>query len=124
MKRAGGLYESICAWDNIETAALRARKRKRYCRYAEDFELKRESRLAGIRQELLSETWRPGCYTTFMIHDPKERLICAPSYPDRIVHHALCNIIGPVLDRSLIDHTYSCRHPVIRFRRFRAFTRI
>ena len=108
MKRAGDLFESICAWENLELAARRARKRKRYRRYAEDFELKRESRLSAIREDLLSESWRPGPYTTF-INDPKERLICAPSYPDRVVHHALCNVIGPILDRNLVDHTYSCR---------------
>ncbi len=109
MKRAGNLYDSICSWDNLELAARKVRKRKRYRRYAEDFELKRESRLIALHDELVAETWQPGAYTTFKIYDPKERLICAPAYPDRIVHHALCNVIGPILERSLVDHTYSCR---------------
>ena len=109
LKRAGRLYERICSWENLDLAAHRARKRKRYRRYAEDFELRRETRLASIRDELLAESWRPRPYTAFHIHDPKERLICAPSYPDRIVHHALCNVIAPVIERTFIDHTYSCR---------------
>lgn len=109
MKRVGNLYDAICSWDNIELAACRARRGKRYRRYSENFELKRESRLFQIRDKLLSESWQPGGYTTFTIHDPKERLICAPSYPDRIVHHALCNVIAPVMERTFIDHTYSCR---------------
>ncbi|MDP7022928.1 MAG: RNA-directed DNA polymerase [Kiritimatiellia bacterium] len=109
MKRVGDLYATICSWDNLEQAARLARKRKRYRRYAEDFELKRESRLSDIREQLLSESWKPDQYTTFTISDPKERLICAPSYPDRIVHHAICNVIGPILERSFIDHSYSCR---------------
>lgn len=45
----------------------------------------------------------------FTIRDPKERLISAPAYRDRIVHHALCNVIGPVLERSMVAHSYSCR---------------
>jgi RNA-directed DNA polymerase len=109
VKRTGNLYEKICAWDNLERAASRARKGKRYRRYAEDFELKRESKLAHLHAQLLAGSWRPGPYTTFTIHDPKERLICAPSYPDRVVHHALCNIIAPILERTFIDHSYSCR---------------
>ena len=109
MKRAGDLYPKICSWENLELAARRTRRGKRYRRCAEDFELRRETRLSAIRDELVSETWRPGAYTTFTIRDPKERLICAPSYADRVVHHALCNIIGLIFERSLIDHTYSCR---------------
>jgi len=109
MKRVGNLYKDICSWDNLEIAANRARKRKRYRRYAEDFELKRESGLRSLRERLLSGHWQPDPYTTFPIHDPKKRLSCAPSYRDRIVHHALCNVIGPIVERTFVDHTYSCR---------------
>jgi RNA-directed DNA polymerase len=109
MRRVGSLFEKICSWENLELAARRVRKRKRYRIYAENFELRRESVLRRLRQELLNETWRPSTCRTFTIHDPKERLICAPSYPDRIVHHALCNIIGPVIERTLVDQSYSCR---------------
>jgi len=41
--------------------------------------------------------------------DPKERTICAAPYPDRVVHHALCSVTAPVLERSMVDHTYACR---------------
>lgn len=109
MKRAGNLFEPICSWENLEQAARLTRRHKRYRLYAEEFELRRESHLAAIREELLSGAWRPRAYRTFTIFDPKERLICAPCYRDRIVHHALCNVIGPVLERTWIDHTYSCR---------------
>ncbi len=109
MKRVGDIYGQICSWDNIELAAGQARKRKRYRLYAEDFELRRETKLSAIREALLADSWQPGKYKTFTIYDPKERLICAPTYPDRVVHHALCNVIGPILERTLVDHTYSCR---------------
>jgi len=45
----------------------------------------------------------------FTIRDPKERLISAPPYRARIVHHALCNVIGPALERSMVAHSFSCR---------------
>lgn len=109
MKRAGNLFEKICSWENLELAAKKARKRKRLRIYSENFELKRETILSGIRAKLLDGTWRSQKYRTFKIYDPKERLICAPEYVDRIVHHALCNVIGPIIERSMIFHSYSCR---------------
>jgi retron-type reverse transcriptase len=109
MKRAGHLFERVCSWENLERAARRARKRKRYRLYAEAFELRRESILREIRDEMMSGSWQPRPYETFLIHDPKERRICAPCYRDRVVHHALVNVVGPLLERRWIDHTYSCR---------------
>lgn len=103
------MFESICAWENLELAARLCRRRKRYRQYAEDFELRRETVLGKIRGELLASEWRPSPYRVFTIFDPKERLIGAPCYRDRIVHHALCNVIGPIFERSMIEHSYSCR---------------
>lgn len=109
MRRYGNLFPGICSWENLENAARRCRKRKRYRLNTENFELRRESVLREIRAELLSHRWRPSGYRTFRIFDPKERVICAPPYRDRIVHHAVCNVIGPILERSMIDQSYSCR---------------
>ena len=53
MKRAGNLFEKICSWENLELAAKKARKRKRLRIYSENFELKRETILSGIRAKLL-----------------------------------------------------------------------
>ncbi len=109
MKRAGNLLETICSWENLERAARNTRKRKRYRPYAERFELRRETILMELREQLLTGTWRPLPMRNFTIHDPKERLISAPAYRDRLVHHALCQVIGPILERSMIAHSYSCR---------------
>lgn len=109
LKREDNLFERICSWDNLELAARRVRKGKRYRSYAECFELRRESVLMDIRTQLLTDIWRPQPMREFKIYDPKERQISAPAYRDRMVHHALYNVIGPVLERSMIDHSYSCR---------------
>ena len=45
----------------------------------------------------------------FRILDPKPRLIHAPGFPDRVLHHAIMAHAGPVLDRGLVDDTYACR---------------
>ena len=84
MKRHGQLFDQICSWENLELAAQRARRRKRYRLYAENFELRRESILGELRAQLLAGTWRSAPYRVFTIREPKERIICAPSYRDRI----------------------------------------
>lgn len=71
--------------------------------------MRRETVLGQLRDQLVSGVWHPQGYRTFKICDPKERTISAAPYTDRIVHHAVCNVIAPILERSLIHHTYSCR---------------
>jgi retron-type reverse transcriptase len=44
-----------------------------------------------------------------MIHDPKKRRISAAPFRDRIIHHALCNIIEPLFERKFIFDTYANR---------------
>ncbi|MEO0348846.1 MAG: RNA-directed DNA polymerase [Cyanobacteria bacterium P01_A01_bin.15] len=68
-----------------------------------------ESELLQLQTELTNFTYRPGSYRTFRIRDPKPRMISAAPYRDRVVHHALCNVIVPLLDRTLIHHTYANR---------------
>ena len=57
----------------------------------------------------MDRSYRPGGYQSFHIHEPKRRLISAAPFRDRVVHHALCNVIEPVLERSFIFDTYANR---------------
>ncbi|MGA0200497.1 MAG: RNA-directed DNA polymerase, partial [Prochlorotrichaceae cyanobacterium] len=68
-----------------------------------------EVNLLDLQVELETRSYRPGSYHTFEIQDPKPRLISAAPYRDRVVHHALCNIIVPLIDRSFIDDCYANR---------------
>ena len=56
-----------------------------------------------------SQSYKPGKYNQFKIYDPKERIITAASFEDRIVHHAVMNILEPVFEKQFIFHTYACR---------------
>ncbi|MFH0901542.1 MAG: RNA-directed DNA polymerase [Pseudomonadota bacterium] len=71
------------------------------------FDLEKE--LLELREQLRDRSYRPGPYRTFTVHEPKTRTIHAAPYRDRVVHHALCQIIEPLLERSLIFDTYACR---------------
>ncbi|MCL4299466.1 MAG: reverse transcriptase/maturase family protein [Anaerolineae bacterium] len=58
---------------------------------------------------MLAQSYRPGPYASFYIHEPKRRLISAAPFRDRVVHHALCNLIEPIFERSFIADSYANR---------------
>jgi retron-type reverse transcriptase len=73
------------------------------------FEFNQEAELLRLQDELLAERWQPGAYQSFFIHDPKRRLISAAPLRDRVVQHALCNLIEPVWERRFIFDSYANR---------------
>ncbi len=109
MKRTGNLFEQITGFDNIRAAYLKAVKGKRFSNAALIFDLKADENLCRIRKELESGEYKIGKYRQFKIYDPKERLITAASFEDRIAHHAIMNVLEPVFERQFIFHTYACR---------------
>jgi hypothetical protein len=101
--------EAVAAWENLYLAADRARRGKRRRPDVEDWWRRRETELASLRDELLSGAWRPGPYRLFTIHEPKRREIAAAPFRDRVVHHALCHVLAPVLERRFIARSFSCQ---------------
>ena len=75
----------------------------------EAFEFDLEKNLVSLRRDLLERTYLPGPFRTFTITDPKPRLISAAPYRDRVVHHALCNVLEPIFERSFVFDSYACR---------------
>ncbi len=63
----------------------------------------------ALQAELLAGTYHPGPYHSFYIHEPKRRLISAAPFRDRVVHHALCNLIEPIFERRFIFDSYANR---------------
>ena len=103
------MYSDLCSWDNLLLAYRRAAKGKRGHPNVAAFEYRLEDNLFQLQDELLAHTYRPGEYVSFYIHDPKRRLISAAPFRDRVVHHALCNPIEPVFERSFIADSYANR---------------
>ncbi len=102
-------FSEISAWGNLLDAWHKAARGKRARAAAADFEHRLADRLLALREELLSTSYRPGTYTSFYIHDPKRRKISAAPFRDRVVHHALCNVIEPRFERLFIPHSYANR---------------
>lgn len=109
VKRYGNLWPEVIAFDNLVAAALKAQRGKRYRGNVLEFNANIEVELEQIQAELISRTYTPGAYRTFLIYEPKKRMISAAPYRDRVVHHALCNVIVPIFEKTLIDQTYANR---------------
>ena len=109
MKSYWHLYEQVYDWDNLYLAYRKARKGKRGRPPAATFEFDLEANLVTLQQELREKRYEPGAYSSFYIHEPKRRLISAAPFRDRVVHHALCNVIEPIFERSFIFDSYANR---------------
>jgi hypothetical protein len=104
------LYPQVYAFENLYQAFRQARKGgKRQREEVAAFELDLEARLWALHAALRDQRYRPGPYRNFIIHERKRRLISAAPFEDRVVHHALCNVIQPIFERRFIDDSYACR---------------
>jgi RNA-directed DNA polymerase len=101
--------EGIASVPNLFLAAHKARRGKGRRPDVEAWWLRRESELAALREELRSGSYQPGPYRFFEIYEPKRRMIAAAPFRDRVVHHALCNLLAPVLERRFIARSFSCQ---------------
>ncbi len=109
MKTYKNLFAAIVSFENLYNAANKAAKGKREKFGVMMFFMKLEENLFQLQTELSTRSYRPGAYRAFFIYDPKPRMISAAPFRDRVVHHALMNVIEPILQRSLIFDTYANR---------------
>jgi hypothetical protein len=103
------MYAQLCSWDNLLLAYRRASKGKRGQPTVAAFEHRLEDNLLHLQEALRNHTYQPGAYTHFIIHEPKRRLISAAPFHDRVVHHALYNIIEPIFERTFVAESYANR---------------
>jgi len=122
MKRYGNLWYQIIAFENLLNAARQAQRGKRFRHNVLTFNYNLETELFQLNTELAQKTYQPGIYKTFEIVEPKRRLISAAPYRDRVVHHALCNIIVPIFERTFIADSYANRVGFGTHRALRRFT--
>lgn len=109
MKRIGHLFEQAFSRDNLYHAYLDARKGKRNKRACFQFELSLGFHLEKIYQELWTDRYRPKPYFKFIIYEPKERTIYAPSFRDVVVQHAIYRVIYPIFDKTFISTSFACQ---------------
>ena len=103
------MYTKICTWDNLRIAHRKAARGKRGKPAAASFEYNLADNLLALQEELSNLTYQPGAYHSFFIHDPKQRLISAAPFRDRVVHHALCNQTERIFERSFSAASFANR---------------
>lgn len=109
MKRSAVTLADVADWHNLHTAFWQASRGKAPRTNVAALRANLERELAGLRRDILAGSLRLGETRAFRIFDPKPRLIHAPAFRERVLHHALMAHLGPVLDRALVDDTYACR---------------
>jgi RNA-directed DNA polymerase len=109
MKRINNLYQKICSVENLQLADSIARKGKLNQPGVTRHDQDRDNNLQQLHEMLINKIYKTSQYTTFTIYEPKERIIFRlPYFPDRIVHHAVMNILEPIFVSIFTSDTYSC----------------
>lgn len=109
MKRYGNLFDRIISIENLRLADVNARKGKTDNFGVKVFDRDPEGNLIALQKALAEQTFTTSPYSNFTIYEPKERLISRlPYYPDRIVHHAIVNVVGEIWRATIPHNSHSC----------------
>ncbi len=103
------LWLKLVSSSNLFAAFEKAARGKRSHPSVAAFEYRLEENIFDLRDELRQGAYQPRGYTSFYIHDPKHRLISAAPFRDRVVHHALNNLLEPIYERKFIYDSYANR---------------
>lgn len=110
MKRIGSLFGEITTWDNLRLVWYNASRGKRSKASVLSYRFNLEANLERLHETLLDpNSSRIGRYRFFTISEPKERRICAVPFPERVLHHALINVLEPHFESFQIFDSYACR---------------
>ena len=109
MKRSGNLYHQIFEYENLSIACRKAMRGKQTRKAVLSFQEGFETNILDLQQQLRTGRLKAGDYRFFRIYDPKEREICAASFPERVLHHAIMNVCEPVLEKYAVFDSYACR---------------
>ena len=103
-------FDKIFDFQNLYKAHTVARLGKRNTREVIDFEMNLAENLTILSDTLKDGSYKISGYYSFMVHDPKDRIIHALHYCDRVVQHCICDeVMAPTLDKKLIYDNSACR---------------
>ena len=109
MKTYNKLYEKLCTKENLMSAFKKARKGKSSKNYVINFESSLDKNINILQEQLKNKTYYPSKLKKFIIRDPKTRTIHSSIFRDRIVHHAIINIIQPIYEKRFIYDSFASR---------------
>lgn len=109
MRRVGGLWGSFCSFSNLHLAWQKTRRGSGFTEESILFFQDLEPELLRLQNEIITGTWMPMPLRFFDIHDPKHRKIAVSPFRDRVVHHALINVLEPIFEPCFIPDSFATR---------------
>lgn len=109
MKRAGHLVEKIAVRENLDLAFYKAQKGKADKRTVIEYGKNLPANLRELEAQIHAGEVEVGNYHYFTVYDPKQRLICAAPFGQRVLHHALMNVCHPYFERAQVFDSYASR---------------
>ena len=109
MRRHKHLFEEVVSFDNLLGAARDALRGRRLRQPGASFYASLEQHVVDLQSELSSETYQPGDYHYFRIYEPKERVVAAAPFRDRVVHHAIVRVVQPIFEKRFIEDSFASR---------------
>jgi RNA-directed DNA polymerase len=108
MKRYGNLFESVCDLENLYAALRVCLRGKRYKGPVLRFTANLSEEMLRLQEELETGAYRVSPYFGFYVTEPKVRWIEALPFRDRVVQQALCQVIGPIMEKTFIADSFAC----------------
>jgi len=109
MKRTGNLWDRFISKENFYLAWRLTKKGRSRRRDVRKFEKNLDANLEALRQKVIDGKFKTSKYQTkYIKENTKRRLIYILPLEDRIVQHAIINIIEPIFVKRFIDQTYGC----------------
>lgn len=109
-KKHRNLIDQITTLENLRLAYYKTSSGKRRTWGYLEFKEYDEANLLRVQEELTDGAYKIGPYRHFTVYEPKPRLISALDFKDRLVQHAVCNIINPIFERGFLPYTFACRN--------------
>jgi hypothetical protein len=103
------LWENVASLGNLMQAAHLAMRGKRSLAPAAGFFAEWELECVNLAEELENGSYQPGAYRYFKIYEPKERIVAAAPFRDRVVHHALVRVLEPLFEPRFLEDSFACR---------------
>jgi len=110
MRRHGDLWRHVVDPENIARAYQHARRGKAWQRTVQTIDARKDDALAELRTMLIEDRFRTSEYRVKYVSEPKPRTIYVlPFWPDRIVQHAVMNVVAPIWDEKMDTGSHACR---------------
>lgn len=108
MIKDSSYFEKITSFDNLYRAYKKSKSGKGFSKSNMKFQSVALDGLLQIKRRLETKTYKIAPYNQFTIYEPKERIIKACSFQDKIVQHSLCdNVLLPILEDEFIQTNYA-----------------